>query len=84
MRKQEKLSILFHGIIDIIFTAIELVYYNYNNKGIIHENITQRTVLKRRKVAVQHESSCDKEFVYISLTNLKKQLYLEESRSMQS
>lgn len=49
-----------------------LYSYNYNNKGLIHENITQRTVLKRQKVAVQHESSCDKEFVYNSLTNFKK------------
>lgn len=30
--------------------------YNYNNVGIIHENIAQRTVLKRRKVALQDES----------------------------
>lgn len=31
--------------------------YNYNNVGIIHENIiAQKTVLKRRKVALQDES----------------------------
>lgn len=61
-KKQEELSIFFLGnwlpllLVTFMHDNVITYSYNYNNVGIIHENIAQRTVLKRRKVALQDES----------------------------
>lgn len=62
-KKQEELSIFFLGnwlpllLVTFMHDNVITYSYNYNNVGIIHENIiAQKTVLKRRKVALQDES----------------------------